>query len=91
MQTTASILPPLPAAPAFVLCVKSPKRCAQGVANLFDRQDRMGAFGPTFCDITWGAGGSTADLTLDIAAKMQNLVSLHIRAAIAYQYICYVV
>lgn len=26
---------------------------------------------PTFCDITWGAGGSTADLTLDIATKMQ--------------------
>ena len=28
--------------------------------------------GPTFCDITWGAGGSTADLTLDIASRMQN-------------------
>ena len=27
-----------------------------------------------FCDITWGAGGSTADLTLDIATKMQNMV-----------------
>ena len=26
-----------------------------------------------FCDITWGAGGSTADLTLDIASKMQNM------------------
>jgi len=25
-----------------------------------------------FCDITWGAGGSTAELTLDIAANMQN-------------------
>lgn len=29
---------------------------------------------PLFCDITWGAGGSTADLTLDIASKMQNEV-----------------
>jgi len=29
---------------------------------------------PMFCDITWGAGGSTADLTLDIASKMQNSV-----------------
>lgn len=46
----------------------------QGVENLFDRQDRMASFGPTFCDITWGAGGTTADLTLDIAAKMQNMV-----------------
>ncbi|KAF2325627.1 hypothetical protein GH714_031321 [Hevea brasiliensis] len=26
------------------------------------------------CDITWGAGGSTADLTLDIANKMQNMI-----------------
>ncbi len=47
---------------------------AQGVENLFDRQDRMASYGPTFCDITWGAGGTTADLTLDIAAKMQNMV-----------------
>ncbi|KAK1270287.1 Methylenetetrahydrofolate reductase 2 [Acorus gramineus] len=31
-------------------------------------------YGPSFCDITWGAGGSTADLTLDIANRMQNMV-----------------
>ena len=36
----------------------------------------MASYGPTFCDITWGAGGSTADLTLDIAAKMQNMVGI---------------
>ena len=48
----------------------------QGVENLFDRQDRMAALSPTFCDITWGAGGSTADLTMKIATKMQNTVSL---------------
>jgi hypothetical protein len=29
-----------------------------------------------FCDITGGAGGSTADLTLDIASKMQNMARL---------------
>jgi hypothetical protein len=34
----------------------------------------MVAYGPTFCDITWGAGGSTAEVTLGIATKMQNLV-----------------
>jgi methylenetetrahydrofolate reductase (NADPH) len=44
------------------------------VENLFERMDRMVSYGPTFCDITWGAGGSTADLTLDIADRMQNLV-----------------
>lgn len=46
----------------------------QGVENLFERLDRMVAYGPVFCDITWGAGGSTADVTLDIATRMQNLV-----------------
>ena len=34
----------------------------------------MASLGPLFCDITWGAGGSTADLTIDIANKMQNMV-----------------
>ena len=34
-----------------------------------------------FCDITWGAGGSTADLTLDIASKMQNMARPRRRAA----------
>ena len=47
----------------------------QGVENLFDRQDRMASLNPTFCDITWGAGGTTADLTLEIANKMQNTVT----------------
>ena len=48
----------------------------QGVENLIDRQKRMVALGPEFCDITWGAGGSTADLTLDIAARMQGEVGV---------------
>jgi methylenetetrahydrofolate reductase (NADPH) len=39
-----------------------------------------------FCDITWGAGGSTADLTLDIASKMQNMARL--RAARAHAARC---
>lgn len=39
-----------------------------------DRMDDMVRYGPTFCDITWGAGGSTSDLTTDIASRMQNMV-----------------
>lgn len=50
-----------------------PPRTEEGVENLFERLDRMVAYGPTFCDITWGAGGSTAEVTLGIATKMQNL------------------
>ncbi|EEF33179.1 methylenetetrahydrofolate reductase 2 [Ricinus communis] len=51
-----------------------PPKTEDGVDNLFDRMDRMVSHNPTFCDITWGAGGSTADLTLDIANKMQNMI-----------------
>lgn len=36
----------------------------------------MAALNPLFCDITWGAGGSTADLTLEIAARMQRDVGV---------------
>lgn len=52
-----------------------PPKTDEGVHNLHERQLRMAKLGPTFCDITWGAGGSTADLTLTIADKMQNQVS----------------
>ncbi|XP_062212821.1 methylenetetrahydrofolate reductase (NADH) 1 [Phragmites australis] len=51
-----------------------PPRTEEGVENLFERMDRMVAHGSAFCDITWGAGGSTADLTLEISNRMQNMV-----------------
>lgn len=53
-----------------------PPKTDEGVHNLHERQIRMAALGPTFCDITWGAGGSTADLTLTIAEKMQKEASI---------------
>lgn len=53
-----------------------PPKTPDGVDNLFERMDRMVSYGPTFCDITWGAGGSTADLTLDIADRMQNEINV---------------
>ena len=51
-----------------------PPKTEDGVDNLFERMDRMVVHNPSFCDITWGAGGTTADLTLEIANKMQNIV-----------------
>lgn len=51
-----------------------PPKTEGGVENLFDRMDQMVEHQPSFCDITWGAGGSTADLTLDISNKMQNMI-----------------
>ncbi|KVH89086.1 hypothetical protein Ccrd_008948 [Cynara cardunculus var. scolymus] len=51
-----------------------PPKTEDGVENLFERMERMVAHDPTFCDITWGAGGTTAELTLEIARRMQNMV-----------------
>ncbi|KAF3792910.1 putative methylenetetrahydrofolate reductase [Nymphaea thermarum] len=51
-----------------------PPKTQDGVDNLFERMERMVAHNPSFCDITWGAGGSTADLTLDISNRMQNTI-----------------
>lgn len=56
-----------------------PPKTEDGVDNLFERMDRMVAHNPSFCDITWGAGGSTADLTLEISNKMQNMVGVEKR------------
>ncbi|CAL0328071.1 unnamed protein product [Lupinus luteus] len=51
-----------------------PPKTEDGVDNLFERMDRMVAHNPSFCDITWGAGGTTADLTLEISNRMQNMI-----------------
>jgi len=48
-----------------------PPRTAEGLANLEKRFQKMKAYRPLFADITWGAGGSSADVTLGLAKKMQ--------------------
>jgi methylenetetrahydrofolate reductase (NADPH) len=53
-----------------------PPKTPDGVDNLFHRMERMVSYAPTFADITWGAGGSTAELTLDIAERMQNEINV---------------
>eukprot|EP00425_Heterocapsa_triquetra_P027572 CAMPEP_0195094270 /NCGR_PEP_ID=MMETSP0448-20130528/43419_1 /TAXON_ID=66468 /ORGANISM="Heterocapsa triquestra, Strain CCMP 448" /LENGTH=67 /DNA_ID=CAMNT_0040128301 /DNA_START=99 /DNA_END=298 /DNA_ORIENTATION=+ len=41
-----------------------PPRTDEGVQNLRKRIVRMKALNPMFTDFTWGAGGSTSELTL---------------------------
>ena len=74
MKISQKIQAKLDAKETFFSYEYFPPRTADGVENLFERMDRMASYGPTFCDITWGAGGSTADVTLDIALKMQTMV-----------------
>mmetsp|Transcript_8247 Transcript_8247/g.24787 ORF Transcript_8247/g.24787 Transcript_8247/m.24787 type:complete len:617 (-) Transcript_8247:127-1977(-) len=49
-----------------------PPKTPAGVDNLHARIDRMSRYEPLFCDITWGARGSTANLTLEIAGNIQK-------------------
>jgi methylenetetrahydrofolate reductase (NADPH) len=58
---------------AFVSLEFFPPRTKEGVKNLYSRMERMKEnTNPLFTDITWGAGGSTADLSLDLALHMHQ-------------------
>ena len=43
-----------------------PPKTDIGVVNLYERFERMARLNPLWIDVTWGAGGSTADKTLEI-------------------------
>jgi methylenetetrahydrofolate reductase (NADPH) len=53
-----------------------PPKTDEGVINLFERLDRMASFEPEWIDVTWGAGGSTAQKTLEICATAQKYCGL---------------
>ena len=53
-----------------------PPKTPEGVKNLYERLDRMGQYEPAWVDVTWGAGGSTSTLTLDICKTSQNMCGL---------------
>ena len=50
-----------------------PPKTDAGVSNLYDRIDRMAHMHPLFVDVTWGAGGSTSERTLEICKTSQML------------------
>jgi len=49
-----------------------PPKTEEGVVNLRKRILRMKGLGPLFTDFTWGAGGSTSDLTLKLTSAAKN-------------------
>lgn len=58
-----------------------PPKTQNGMANFRARLARMAALKPLFITITWGAGGSTAKKSLDIASECQTMgldVCLHL-------------
>ncbi|KAL1891542.1 methylenetetrahydrofolate reductase 1 [Sporothrix stenoceras] len=54
-----------------------PPKTSMGFANLRDRLDRMArALRPLFVNVTWGAGGSTAQKSLELAEICQRELGL---------------
>ncbi|KAI8919596.1 methylenetetrahydrofolate reductase-domain-containing protein [Entophlyctis helioformis] len=53
-----------------------PPRTETAIINLFDRMERMYNLGPEFIDVTWGAGGTTSDVTLEICTTAQAVHGL---------------
>ena len=53
-----------------------PPKTEAGIENLYARIERMGRLAPAFVDVTWGAGGSTAELTFELATTIENVLGL---------------
>ncbi|KAG7666246.1 MET12 [[Candida] subhashii] len=53
-----------------------PPKTDAGFRNLLARLHRMSALNPLFITVTWGAGGSTSEKSLDLAATCQNDLGL---------------
>jgi methylenetetrahydrofolate reductase (NADPH) len=49
-----------------------PPRTAEGVANLYKRAPNFAAQHALYADVTWGAGGGTSDLTLEICTRLKR-------------------
>ncbi|CAN8061916.1 unnamed protein product [Agarophyton chilense] len=55
-----------------------PPKTETGVSNLYQRVERMTAVEPLFCDVTWGAGGSTSGLTLELSGNIQKYLGVDV-------------
>ena len=65
--------------PHFAICALYaryyPPRDEAGVATLYKRLQLFKRQEPLFVDFTWGAGGSTSDLTIELSTKTQTLIN----------------
>ena len=77
MERITSKIAALPPDSDFLSLEFFPPKTAMGFANLRDRLDRMSrALRPLFVNVTWGAGGSTAEKSLELAELCQRTLGL---------------
>lgn len=53
-----------------------PPRTTDGVKNLVSRLHKMNKVCPAYGDMTWGAGGSTSEITVDLCTSMLHDVGM---------------
>lgn len=72
MATVTEQIQALAPGERFCLFEFFPPKTDAGFRNLLARLNRMMALNPLFLTVTWGAGGSTSEKSLDLAATCQN-------------------
>ncbi len=53
-----------------------PPKTEVGIKHLFNAIENLKVFNPKFVDFTWGAGGSTSDLTVDLCERAKTQCGL---------------
>ncbi|KAK3359845.1 methylenetetrahydrofolate reductase-domain-containing protein [Lasiosphaeria hispida] len=77
MERITDKIAALPADATYFSLEFFPPKTAMGFSNLRDRLDRMArALRPLFVNVTWGAGGSTAQKSLELAEICQRELGL---------------
>jgi len=56
----------------FVSIEFFPPKSTEGVSTLYKVLEKLKAYNPLFADVTWGAGGSTSDLTLELCRGIKE-------------------
>ncbi|MCW3065050.1 MAG: 5,10-methylenetetrahydrofolate reductase [Solirubrobacterales bacterium] len=57
-----------------------PPKTPEGEANLYDALDALRSLEPAFVSVTWGAGGSTREKTIEIVTKIRHTHGLEAMA-----------
>jgi methylenetetrahydrofolate reductase (NADPH) len=53
-----------------------PPKTQNGLTNLFRTIHRLGAYNPSFVSVTYGAGGSTRDKTVDLVRRIKGEIGI---------------
>jgi len=54
-----------------------PPKTEAGVTSLYNLAEKLKVFHPMFADVTWGAGGTTSDLTLELCTNIKTKSGLN--------------